>query len=69
MPDTTDMTEIDSARAATTSGTGHGDAGHEDGHAPAEPLGPVDVTTWAYALAGSLLGLLAVLALLVARAV
>ena len=45
----------------------HGqDRGH--GHAPAgEPLGPVDVMTWAYAAAGSLLGLLVVVALFVAR--
>lgn len=42
--------------------------GQDHGHAPtSEPLGPVDVTTWAYALGGSLLGLLVVVALLAAR--
>ena len=43
--------------------------GHETdhGHAPSEPLGPVDVSAWAYALGGSLLGLLTVLALYIAR--
>ncbi len=44
------------------------DHGLDHGHAPAgEPLGPVDVMTWASALGGSLLGLLVVLALLAAR--
>jgi hypothetical protein len=39
-----------------------------DGHEPAgTPLGPVDVTTWAYAIAGSIAGLLVALALWVAR--
>lgn len=37
-------------------------------HEPAgTPLGPVDVTTWAYAIAGSIAGLLVALALWVAR--
>lgn len=58
MPDTTGMSETENTHAA----------GDEHGHAPAgEPLGPVDVMTWAYAAAGSLLGLLVVVALLAAR--
>lgn len=40
----------------------HGHHGHAG-----QPLGPIDLTAWGYALAGSLLGVLAVLALLVAR--
>lgn len=52
--------------AETTPATDDHDSGH--GHAPAgEPLGPINVTTWAYALAGSLLGVLMVLALYIAR--
>ena len=56
------MSETESTHVA-------GDEHEQDhGHAPAgEPLGPVDVMTWAYAVAGSLLGLLVVVALLVAR--
>lgn len=43
---------------------------HEDehGHAAAgEPLGPIDWKTWAYAGGGSVLGVLVVLALFIAR--
>jgi hypothetical protein len=40
---------------------GHGHPAHES-----EPLGPIDVTAWAYALAGVALGVLVVLALYVA---
>jgi hypothetical protein len=54
--------------------TGHlsaDDHGHQasgDGHEPAGAvLGPVDVTTWSYAIAGSIVGLLVALALWVAR--
>jgi hypothetical protein len=52
--------------------THHDDAmesGHGDGHGHAvggEPLGPVDLTAWVYALAGSLLGLVVILALYLA---
>jgi hypothetical protein len=44
-------------------GNGHAE-GH--GHAVGEPLGPIDLTMWAYAAAGSLLGLVVILALYVA---
>lgn len=58
------MSETENTHAA---GDEHG---QDHGHGPAgEPLGPVDVATWAYALAGSLLGLLVIVALLVARSV
>jgi hypothetical protein len=54
------------AETTPATATDDHDSGH--GHAPAgEPLGPVNVTTWAYALAGSLLGVLMVLALYIAR--
>jgi hypothetical protein len=56
------MSDADTTHAAPDD---HG-GGH--GHAPAtEPLGPVDLTAWAYAVAGALLGALVVLALLIAR--
>lgn len=58
------MSDTENAHAAST---GH-DEDHGHGHAPVgRPLGPVDVATWAYAAAGSLLGLLVVAALFVAR--
>lgn len=40
--------------------------GHEHAHAH-ESLGPVDVIAWAYAVVGSLAGLVVVLALFAAR--
>lgn len=62
MADTQTMSDADTSHATTDA---HDD-GH--GHAPAgEPLGPVDIVLWGYALAGSLLGLLAALALFIAR--
>ena len=46
----------------------HGDApSHGDGPEP-QPLGPVDVTAWAYALGGSAVGVVLALAMLVASA-
>ena len=59
----------DSETTPPTTDAGHGND-TDDGHghaAPSEPLGPVDLTTWAYAIAGSVLGLLVILALYVAR--
>jgi hypothetical protein len=55
--------------------TGHMSADGHDHHAPGDdheppgttPLGPVDVTTWTYAISGSIAGLLVALALWVAR--
>ena len=42
---------------------------HEEGHgheAPAEPLGPVDLEAWGYAIGGGLIGLIVVVALFLA---
>ncbi len=62
MSDTQSMSDADNSHA---SADGHDD-GH--GHAPAgEPLGPVDVVAWAYAIAGAALGALVALALFIAR--
>lgn len=67
MADTRAMSDSETGPAARDGAEhGHG-AGHENEHAPTEPLGPVDVTTWAYALAGSGLGLLVIGALYLAR--
>ncbi|MEX1295301.1 MAG: hypothetical protein AB1Z67_03925 [Candidatus Limnocylindrales bacterium] len=43
---------------------------HDDGHGhgpTGDPLGPIDWETWVYAGAGALLGVLVVLALVIAR--
>lgn len=64
MTDTRAMSDADPTPASTDA--------HDDGHGHApegEPLGPVDVTLWAYALGGAVLGVLVVLALLIARGV
>lgn len=62
MSDTQAMSDAETTHAAADA---HDD-GH--GHAPAgEPLGPVDVVAWGYALAGAVLGILAALALFIAR--
>ena len=52
--------------------TSHPDADtHDSGHGhegAAEPLGPLDLTTWAYALAGGAVGVVVVIALAIAIA-
>lgn len=61
MVDTEVMSDADTAHASADA--------HDDnhGHAPAgEPLGPIDWETWAYAIAGAVLGALVVLALFLA---
>lgn len=64
MTDTRSMSDVDTA--------GLGDHDHDSrtsttDHAPAgDTLGPVDVTGWAYAVWGSIAGLVLALALLVA---
>ena len=66
MTDTGSMSDIDSTRPSSE---GHDD--HASGHdrtTAGEPLGPVDVTTWAYAIGGGLSGLVFALALFVASA-
>jgi hypothetical protein len=56
------MAETDTHHAGT--GSDHeGEHGHPSSGAP---LGPIDVAAWAYALVGSLLGVLVVLALYIA---
>ena len=55
------MSDTDSTHAATDA--------HDDGHGHApvdEPLGPVDLTAWAYAVGGAALGALVALALFIA---
>lgn len=62
MSDTQDMSDVDTSHSTTNA--------HEDdhGHAPAgEPLGSIDLTAWAYALAGAALGALVIVALFIAR--
>lgn len=56
------MSDADTSHARDDEhATGHG-------HASAgEPLGPVDVTAWGYALVGGVIGVLVALALFVAR--
>ena len=53
----------------------HGDVSHEPpahdddaGHGAEEPLGPVDVLAWGYAIAGGLVGVITALALYAASA-
>ncbi len=63
MVDTEGMSEADASHVPASDG-------HDDGHGhepTGEPLGPVDVTTWAYAAGGALMGVLVALALFVAR--
>lgn len=60
MTHTGDMSDVDEAKASAE----EQHAGH--GHATGQPLGPVDVVTWAYALAGASVGVVLVLALLAA---
>lgn len=56
--------------ATTTAGADHGhdpETEHGGGHGQVgETLGPVDLATWAYAIAGSALGVLTIIALVVA---
>ena len=56
----------DAETASATAPDAHDD--HDDGHhEPAgEPLGPVDVAKWGYAIAGGAVGILVVLALFAA---
>jgi len=70
MADTTDMSEHDGAPAPQDHDVV--DDGHAGGHGGAhdfqgEPLGPVNLTAWAYALAGACLGLLTAAGLYIAR--
>jgi len=65
MPDTTAMSDAETTHANAPDDLADG---HGHGHAPAgEPLGPINVTAWAYAIAGAAVAALVVLALFVAR--
>lgn len=65
MADTGAMSDADTNHDSTANAQ---DDGHGHGHAPAsEPLGPVNLTSWAYAAGGAVLGLLVALALFIAR--
>ena len=59
------MSEVETAHAPADEDHAHptGDAGAHGG----EPLGPVDVAAWVYAIGGAVAGLIVVLALAVAR--
>jgi len=62
------MSDHERASSDRIAEDGHQD--HPPGHGEVHPiaeLGPVDIAAWSYTLAGSLLGLLTVLALYVAR--
>lgn len=65
MTDTGRVSDTDTSRANVTASEEH-HAGHgiDTG---GEPLGPVDVLGWAYALAGATVGVVVALALFVAR--
>ena len=63
------MSDADTNPAAgTTDHDAADDHGGGQGHeAPAEPVGPVDLETWGYAIGGGLIGLIVVAALFVAN--
>ncbi len=65
MVDTEGMTDVEPATVGATDDHTDDVAGH--GHAPAaEPLGPIDLRAWAYAVMGGAVGLVVVVALFVA---
>ena len=64
------MSDLHATHAAGVAGHGSG-SGHDPEHAhtpDAEPLGPIDLAAWAYAIGGGAVGLLVVLALYAASA-
>ena len=62
------MSDAETAHATTADA--HDDHGSGHGHETAsDPLGPIDVTAWAYAIAGGAVGVVVALTLLVARGV
>jgi hypothetical protein len=70
MADTVTMSHADDVHAGGgRAGDAHPDAGHGSGHdrdEPGEPLGPVDVRAWAYALVGGAIGVVTAAALFAA---
>ena len=66
MTDTGVMSDADAAHVSATDDNDDHASGH--GQAPvSEPLGPVNLTAWAYTIAGAAVGVVVALALLVAR--
>lgn len=55
-----DPTHAPAGGAHDDHGSGHG------AHEPSEPLGPIDVAAWGYAIAGGAVGVVVALALYVA---
>ena len=61
------MSDAETPHTGAAAADAHDDHGSGHGHeAAGEPLGPVDVTAWAYTLIGGAVGLLVALALFVA---
>jgi hypothetical protein len=67
------MSDVDTGPAAhVVAEDGHGDAhGHDAGHGsghddPGDPLGPLDLAAWGFAIAGGLLGLVTAMGLYMA---
>ena len=61
-------THSSDAHGSAGLGDAHGDSHGDHGVPGSEPLGPIDVRSWAYALIGAALGLLVVAVLFVASA-
>ncbi len=66
MRDTEGMSDVDAVSVSATDDQADDVSGHGDAPA-AEPLGPVDLRAWAYALMGGAVGLVVVVALFIAR--
>ena len=66
MPDTRVMSDAQMTAAGDVDDVTHDD--HDAGHGAttSEPLGPVDVTAWAYALVSGAVGLILALAMFIA---
>ena len=62
------MSDADSSHAHAGSHAVDAPGGHDSDDHGAQPLGPIDLAAWAYALAGSALGLLVVIVLYLASA-
>ena len=60
------MSDAETAHVVADDANAAADAGH-DREPAGEPLGPLDVETWAYAVGGGLVGLLVAAALFIAR--
>lgn len=58
------MSDLETAHAAADDA--HDEASGHGHEPPAEPLGPIDVTTWLYAIGGGAVGVVVALALFAA---